>query len=80
LDEAQFSEFVHEEIDPGPRRANHLCQHFLRNFRKHFSRLAWLAMARKEQQNSRRPFLAGVKELNKDWLEVVHKMRDSPSN
>jgi hypothetical protein len=24
LDEAQFPEFVHEEIDPGPRCANHL--------------------------------------------------------
>ncbi len=30
LDEAQFSEFVHEKIDPGPRCANHLCQHLLR--------------------------------------------------
>jgi hypothetical protein len=24
LDEAQFPEFVHEKIDPGPRCANHL--------------------------------------------------------
>jgi hypothetical protein len=29
LDEAQFPEFVHEEIDSGPRCANHLRQHLL---------------------------------------------------
>jgi hypothetical protein len=30
LDETQLPEFVHEEIDPGPRCANHLRQHLLR--------------------------------------------------
>jgi len=35
LDEAQFPEFVHEKIDPGPRRANHLRQHLLRYFGQH---------------------------------------------
>ena len=38
LDEAQFPEFVHEKIDPGPRCANHLRQHLLRNFGEHFLR------------------------------------------
>ena len=28
-DEAQFLEFVHEQIDPGPRCADDLRQHFL---------------------------------------------------
>ena len=32
LDEAQFPEFVHEKIDPGPRCADHLRQHLLRYF------------------------------------------------
>jgi hypothetical protein len=39
LDEAQFPEFVHEEIDPGARCANHLGQHLLRYFGKHLLRL-----------------------------------------
>jgi hypothetical protein len=29
LDEAPFSEFIHEKIDPRSRCPNHLCQHFL---------------------------------------------------
>jgi len=35
LDEAQFPEFVHEKIGPGPRCANHLRQHLLRYFGNH---------------------------------------------
>jgi len=35
LKETQLSEFVHENIDPRPRRANHLRQHLLRYFGKH---------------------------------------------
>jgi hypothetical protein len=35
LDEAQFPEFVHEKIDPGPRCPNHLGQRLLRYFGKH---------------------------------------------
>ena len=31
LDEAQFPEFVHEKINPGPRGADHLRQHLLRS-------------------------------------------------
>ena len=46
LDEAQFPEFIHEEIDPGPRRANHLRQYFLRYFGKHVLRLVRGAKAR----------------------------------
>ena len=30
-DEPEFPEFVHEEIDPGPRCAKHLRQHPLRH-------------------------------------------------
>ena len=63
LDQAQSSEFVHKKIDPGSRRANHLRQHFLRNFGKHLLRMAWLAIAGQEQQSAGQPFFAGVEKL-----------------
>src|SRR5580693_491931 len=63
LDEAQFSEFVHEKIDPGPCCANHFRQHFLRYFGKHLLRLSRGAIASEEQQSARQAFLAGVEEL-----------------
>src|SRR3981081_1924857 len=63
LDEAQFPEFVHEKIDPGPRCANHFRQHLLRYSGKHLLRLALRAIAREQQQSARQPFLAGVEEL-----------------
>ena len=52
LDEAQFLEFVHEKIDPGPRCANHLRQHLLRYFGKCFVRMARRAIAREQQQRT----------------------------
>jgi hypothetical protein len=45
LDEAQFPEFVHEEIDSGPRCANHLRQHLLRHLGKRFVSMARGAIA-----------------------------------
>ena len=60
FDEAQFPEFVHEEIDSRPRRANHLRQHFLRYFGEHLLRLARPAIAREQQQRARESFLTGV--------------------
>jgi len=63
FDEAQFPEFVHEQIDPGPCCANHLRQHLLRYFREHFLRLALLAEAREQQQSARQPLLSRVEEL-----------------
>ena len=32
MNEAQFPEFIHEKVDSGARRADHLRQHFLRYF------------------------------------------------
>src|ERR1019366_5367327 len=52
LDEAQLPEFVHEEIDPGPRRANHLRQHLLRYFGKHVLRMSRGAKAPEQQQSA----------------------------
>jgi hypothetical protein len=63
FDEAQFPEFVHEEIDSRPCRANRLRQHFLRYFGEHLLRLARPAIAREQQQGAREPFLTGVEEL-----------------
>jgi hypothetical protein len=63
LDEAQFPEFVHEEIDSGPRRANHLRQHLLRHCGKSFVRMARRAIAREQQQSARQALLAGVEKL-----------------
>ena len=63
LDKAQFPEFIHEKIDPRPRCANHFRQHLLRYFGEHLLSMAWRAIARKKQQSTRQPFLAGVKEL-----------------
>jgi hypothetical protein len=45
LDESQFSEFVHEEIDARTRCANHLSEHFLRNFVENGAGLVLLAVA-----------------------------------
>lgn len=40
--EAQFSELVHEEMDAGPRGADHLGQRFLTDLRNDWFRLACL--------------------------------------
>ncbi len=63
LDEAQFPEFVHEKIDLGPRRANHLRQHLLRYFGQHLLRMALRAIAREQQERARQAFLGRVEEL-----------------
>lgn len=53
FDEAQFLEFVHEKIYARPRCANHFCQRLLRYVGDHFLGLVLLAIARKQQQNTR---------------------------
>ena len=42
LMKAELPEFVHEEIDAGPRRANHFRQHLLRYFGEQLLRMALL--------------------------------------
>ena len=63
LDEAQFSKFVHEEIDAGPRCADHLRQHLLRHLGEHLLRMVPCAVAREQEQSACQPFFAGVEEL-----------------
>ena len=61
--EAEFSEFVHEKIDPRTRCTNHFRQHLLGNLRKHLLRLGSLAIASEEQKSPSQTFLTGVKKL-----------------
>src|ERR1019366_7430367 len=63
LNEAQFPEFIHEEIDSGARCPDHFRQSLLRYFGDYFLRLVLLAISREHQQSARQPFLAGVEEL-----------------
>jgi hypothetical protein len=60
LDEAQFLEFIHEEINPGARRSDCLCQRFLRNLGKNPLRPIILSIASRQQQRASQPFLGGV--------------------
>jgi hypothetical protein len=43
LNEAQFLEFIHEEIDTGARGPDHFRQRLLRYFGNHFVRMVLLA-------------------------------------
>ena len=61
LDEAQFSEFVHEKIDPWACRADHLRQHLLRCFGKDLLRLARRVIVRDEAVR-KRGFSRGARE------------------
>ena len=63
LDEAEFPEFVHEEIDSGARCPDHPRQHLLRYFGKHFFRVGLLAVPSEQKKSARQSFLARVKEL-----------------
>jgi hypothetical protein len=63
LDEAEFSEFVHEEIDAGAGGADHFGEHFLGNFGEHSLRFIFLAVAGEEQEGASEALLAGVEEL-----------------
>jgi hypothetical protein len=63
LDEAQFPEFVHEEVDARACRANHLRQDLLRQFGQHALGLVLLPISRQEQQRAGEALLAGVEEL-----------------
>src|SRR6202521_717611 len=63
FNEAEFPEFIHEEIDPGARCPNHPRQYLLRYFGKHFFRVVSLAVPSEQKKSARQSFLARVKEL-----------------
>jgi hypothetical protein len=48
LNEAQFPEFIHEKVDSGARRADHVRQRFLRYFGDQSLRLVFLAVTGKQ--------------------------------
>ncbi len=63
FDKAEFSEFVHEEIYPRSRSADHARQGFLRDFWQEVQGLVGLSVARQKQQRPCQAFFAGVEEL-----------------
>jgi hypothetical protein len=63
FNEAEFPEFIHEEIDPGARCPDHPRQHLLRYFRKHLFWVGLLAVPSEQKKSARQSFLARVKEL-----------------
>lgn len=60
LDQSQAPEFVHEEADPGPGRADHLRQGLLADFGDDRFGFFVLAEIRQDQEQTRETFLAGV--------------------
>ena len=63
FDEAKFPELVHEEVDTGPRRADHLGERFLRQLWQVALRRVRFAIAREQQQRTSEPLFARVEEL-----------------
>src|ERR1700724_3483765 len=63
LDEPQFLELIHEEVDARARGTDHLRQRLLRDLRRHLLRLVLFAMARQQQQGAGQSLFAGVEEL-----------------
>ena len=63
VNEPQFLEFIHEEIDAGAGRADHLCQHLLGDFWNHCFGLIFLAIASEEKKSTGEPFLGRIEKL-----------------
>ena len=63
VNEAEFLEFVHEEIHAGTRCADHFRQSFLRNFGKDLLRLIFLAIAGEQEQGASKALFGGVEKL-----------------
>ena len=70
IDKAMFPEPVHEMTDPGPGRADHLCQAILTDSGDYGFSLAILAKMRKQQENSSQTLLARVEKLVDEILFV----------
>src|SRR5688572_18525864 len=63
FDEAEFSEFVHEEAYTCARCSHHLRERFLTDLRDDGLRPALLAEVREQQQKSCQSLLAGIEQL-----------------
>src|ERR1019366_6818012 len=67
VDEAQFSEPVHEEADPRTGGADHFCQHLLTDLGNYGLRFAFLAKMGEQQKGSGQPLFARIEALP-SWL------------
>ena len=63
VDKAMLPEPVHEMTDPGPGRADHLCQGVLIDSGDYDLSPAFLAKMRKQQENPSQTLFAGVEKL-----------------
>lgn len=63
LDKSKAAKAVHEEVDPGPRSADHLGKHGLTDLRDAGFRVAVLLELRHHEQDARETPLAAIKEL-----------------
>src|SRR5271169_5996158 len=63
IDEAQLAKTVHKEANSRPRSANHLGQGSLAHLQDGWMWLGLCSKARKREERSRQPPLAGIKEL-----------------
>jgi len=63
VDEAMLPEPVHEMTDPGPGRADHLCQSVLIDSGDDGFSSAILAKMRKHQENPSQTLFAGIEKL-----------------
>src|SRR4029077_3320910 len=63
IDQAQLSEFVHEEAHAGPGRSDHFRKRLLANLRYDRLRPAFLAEIRQKQKSPRQAFLARIEQF-----------------
>ena len=63
MNEAQFSEPVHEEADPRPGRADHFRQHLLTDLGDYRLGFAFLAKMGEQQKDPGQPLLARIEKL-----------------
>ena len=68
IDEAQFSEPIHEKADPRTRGTDHLGEGLLADFRNDGYRLGFLAKICQQQEKPGEAFFARVE-------EVIHQIR-----
>jgi len=63
INKTQFPKFVHKKTHAGSRRADHLRQCLLADFRYDWLWPTFLAKIRQKQKNPRQPFLARIEQL-----------------
>src|ERR1700722_3870484 len=71
LNEAQFSEPVHEKTYSRTSRSDHFCQRFLANFWDHSLRHSLLAKMSEHEKDARKSLFAGIEQLVDQILFVT---------